>query len=248
MKPASSWEYRYKFLILILSQPALAFLGSWACGLDGVWYAPDFTVATGVVAVTVGLVGCLLRIWGVSSLSVTVMASKNPDTQELVTTGIFGAVRNPLYLGTILLFGAYGLFFDWKVAVAFTVFHWVRYDRVARFEEGRLEADWGLLFHHYCSMVPRWVPRLRHLTLDRAVFSPEGVRANALFVGMWLGLLASTLTGNLLALLPFELAGGVLMAVHFAQTGRTSGTSRRAFELESDSSDFGVDVDTKKVA
>lgn len=248
MSSASSWEYRYKFLILVLSQPALAFLGSWACGLGGDWYAPEFEASTGLVAVAIGLVGCLLRLQGASTLSTHVMASTSPDTHGLVTKGIFGAVRNPLYLGTILLFGAYGLFFDWKIAAVFVVFHWVRYDRVVRFEESLLKADWGQPFEDYCLAVPRWLPRLGRLRLDSSLLSLDSLLSNSLFVGLWLGLVASVLTGSLLALLPFEVAGGVIMAAHFARASRTQGSSRWRVRLQLEPRSVEAELATRKVA
>lgn len=247
MKPACSWEYRYKFLLLVLTQPLIAFLGSRACGLEGgAWYAPTFEVTTGLIAIGVGIAGCLLRLQGVATLSARVMGSRTPDTEGLVTSGVFGATRNPLYLGTILLFSAYGLFFDWKIAVAFAVFHWVRYDRVVRYEERLLRADWGAPFEEYCQHVPRWLPQLSKLRFNRSAFSRHVLVANGLFVGLWLGILASTVTGSLVTLVPFELVGGILMAVHFYRAGRPRGASRRGTCVPLDPS--ATDTTTKKVA
>ena len=248
MSSASSWEYRYKFLILVLSQPAFAFLGFWACGLGGDWYAPKFDASTGLIAVLIGLAGCLLRLQGASTLSTHIMASTSPDTHGLVTNGIFGAVRNPLYLGTILLFGAYGLFFDWKIAAVFVVFHWVRYDRVVRFEESLLKADWGQPFDDYCCEVPRWIPRLGRLRLDRSLLSLESLLSNALFVGLWLGLVASALAGSLVPLVPIEIAGGALMAAHFAREGRALGESRRKSQWPLETLATDAELATRKAA
>ncbi len=246
MKPACSWEYRYKFLLLVLTQPLIAFLGSWACGLEGTWYAPRFETTTGLIALGVGLAGCLLRLQGVATLSARVMGSTTPDTEGLVTSGVFGATRNPLYLGTVLLFSAYGLFFDWKIAVAFAVFHWVRYDRVVRYEESLLRADWGAPFEEYCRQAPRWIPRLSKLRFDTLAFSRRVLVANGLFVGLWLGVLALIVSGSLATLVPFELVGGIVMALHFSRAGRPRGASRRDTRLPLDPP--ATDTTTRKVA
>jgi protein-S-isoprenylcysteine O-methyltransferase Ste14 len=244
-KPASPWEYRWKFCILLLSQPLFAWVGFYALGLNGNWYAPEFSSATAVTAVCIGFLGCLLRVCGVTTLTASIMGSKNPDTNALVTHGIFAAVRNPLYLGTTLIFAAYGLFFSWTLAGVFMLFHWLRYERIIRYEEKLLSGNWSEQFVTYCQNVRRWWPRFSGSEKLGPVFSVQGLKANGMFVGIWLGMLASALTGNLALLVPFQVAGGTIMILHFVQSGRTNGSAR---PLETANITASEDNETRRVA
>lgn len=82
-------------------------------------------------------------------------------TQNLVVTGLYRRVRNPMYvavtsliLGQALLFGnlrvfLYGLF----VWLAFHLF-------VLFYEEPTLRRTFGPQYETFCSNVPRWIPRI----------------------------------------------------------------------------------------
>ena len=209
-----SWEYRLRFPILIASQPLLALFVHWFSGNEGLWYAPTFPLATGWIAAAIGTVGILLRIHATTYLHVRVMASQEPDASRFVSTGIYGVIRNPLYLSSLLLFGAYGLFFGALWAGAFVIFHWVRYQRIIQLEESCLLSSWGQEFEDYCRQVPRWLPRWNGFRPTvRLWISSSGVLANTLFVTIWAGIVASACTGNLTWVIPFELAGAIGMAV-----------------------------------
>lgn len=96
--------------------------------------------------------------------------------RELVMAGPYAAVRNPLYVASLLgIFGA-GLVFG-SVLVAFLasiICFWI-FDRIVRSEEIFLEQRFGDAYRRYCLETPRWFPnwsRLRfkgRLTIDVAV-------------------------------------------------------------------------------
>jgi len=82
--------------------------------------------------------------------------------RQLVVTGVYRHVRNPIYValtsiivGQALLFGNVDLF--WYAAI------WVFVFIVAVFvhEEPELRATFGAEYETYCANVPRWLPRLR---------------------------------------------------------------------------------------
>ena len=214
---AFEWEYRWRVPILIASQPVLALSVHWLSDRDGCWYAPVFSVATGCAAVVIATLGILLRVQAVTDLHAHVMASHGPDVSRLVKTGIYGAVRNPLYISSLLLFGAYGLFFGWLWALGFVAFHWLRYQRIIRLEESFLRNQWGADFEDYCRQVPRWWPRWRSLLTESKLWisiSMGGILPNLVYVAIWTGITVSALAGDLTWIIPIEAAGGAVQMVN----------------------------------
>jgi hypothetical protein len=108
---ANTWEFRWRWPILIGSQPALALLAHVVSGVDELWYAPELAPGIGWLAVIVATLGILFRIQATTSLRAAVMAADDPDTSRFVSDGLYRSVRNPLYLSSLLLFGGYGLCF-----------------------------------------------------------------------------------------------------------------------------------------
>lgn len=213
---ASSWEFRWRFLILVGSQPALAVTASRLSDSPFAWYSPPFSSTAAWCAVAVATFGIWLRLQAIRSLNAHVMASRGPDSSHVVDSGVYGACRNPLYVSSLLLFGGYGLFFGSGWAAAFVVFHWLRYERIIRLEEAHLRSEWGEEYERYLQNVPRWWPRFRTLTVESGSrISLYGILANGVYVGMWAGLVASAVLGDLIWILPFELGGGLAMAFFY---------------------------------
>ena len=104
-------------------------------------------------------IGELLRIAGVSAAG-TVTRRRSRDVQRLVTYGIFGWVRNPLYVGNLLIWAGFmlGSGVWWFVPVAIVLFA-VEYSLIVRYEEGVLESIFGQEFLDYKARTPRWFPR-----------------------------------------------------------------------------------------
>jgi protein-S-isoprenylcysteine O-methyltransferase Ste14 len=79
--------------------------------------------------------------------------------QELTTTGPYAWVRNPLYLGSILIAAGFAVaLLSWAVAVALTVMFVAIYVPVIASEERFLRATFPG-FEAYCRQVPRLIPR-----------------------------------------------------------------------------------------
>lgn len=218
---ANNWEFRWRTLLLVGSQPILAGLVHWTSGSDRPWYSPEFSQQMGWLAVTVAMLGILLRVQATTALHARVMASDDPDTSRFVVHGIYRSVRNPLYWSSLLLFGGYALFFGVSWAIGFVAFHAWRYRRIVRLEESCLRAKWGNDFEAYCQTVPRWWPRWRELRSEFGHWlSSQGVLSNAPYVAMWLGLVVSTLQRDLFWVIPFELGGGIVLVAYSRATSR----------------------------
>jgi protein-S-isoprenylcysteine O-methyltransferase Ste14 len=80
--------------------------------------------------------------------------------QELTTTGPYAHVRNPLYLGSILMAAGFAVALEsWVVGVALGLMFVAIYVPVIASEERFLRATFAG-FDDYCHRVPRLIPRL----------------------------------------------------------------------------------------
>lgn len=80
--------------------------------------------------------------------------------QELTTTGPYAHVRNPLYLGSILIAAGFAVaLMSWPVALALAIMFVAIYVPVIASEERFLRATFPE-FDQYCRHVPRLIPRL----------------------------------------------------------------------------------------
>jgi len=90
---------------------------------------------------------------------------------ELTMTGPYAHVRNPLYLGSILIAGGFAVaLMSLSFAIALVVFFLLIYVPVIASEEAFLR-DTFLEFEWYCARVPRLIPRL---TPARTPDGPRG--------------------------------------------------------------------------
>jgi protein-S-isoprenylcysteine O-methyltransferase Ste14 len=83
--------------------------------------------------------------------------------RNLVTTGLFGWIRNPIMLAELLVIWAEALYLSslgvMLYAVAISV---VAHLLVVHVEEPELRKRFGESYEAYCRTVPRWLPGLRH--------------------------------------------------------------------------------------
>jgi hypothetical protein len=102
----------------------------------------------------------------------------------LIDTGPFSRVRNPLYLGTMLLWIGFTLAAQllWLAPIV-TVLLALEYHAIVRWEEQLLDLRLGDDYRAYQRQVPRWIPRLGapkqlvgagRFTLLETIFSERG--------------------------------------------------------------------------
>ncbi len=84
--------------------------------------------------------------------------------EDLVTDGIFGHCRNPLYLGNILILVGLGIMANSMLfnLVAAPLFLFM-YAAIVRAEEDFLASKFGEAYERYANDVNRWLPRLSGL-------------------------------------------------------------------------------------
>jgi protein-S-isoprenylcysteine O-methyltransferase Ste14 len=215
---AAEPEYRWRAGPLFLSQFAVL-------GLQMAWQGSatlPVALLPGSVAVIASGVAVAARIWGTGTLSAATMMSMSPVTDRLITGGIFGLVRNPLYVADFLIFTSYTLLLNPWLAPWFGLYHILRILRLIAYEEDRLLSKWGAAYEQYCHEVPRLVPRFVRVAAV-AVSWRDGVAGSSIWIGFFLGYIAAVFTGDLWSLTGFELAGFLFFFYQFSK--KTSSAS-----------------------
>lgn len=111
------------------------------------------------IAAGITIVAWLIRLWGSSYHASGVVMSGDVATNTLTVAGPYRYVRNPLYLGNILLavgIGSLGPPVATFLVVALNV--WFVY-RLIGIEERFLRTAFGTAYEQYCAAVPRLFPR-----------------------------------------------------------------------------------------
>lgn len=82
-------------------------------------------------------------------------------TEELVISGLYRRVRNPMYLAVAGLIFGQALLFGSAALIAYGVAVWIAFDLfVISYEEPRLRRQFPDAYEMYSKAVPRWIPRL----------------------------------------------------------------------------------------
>jgi len=118
-----------------------------------------WSVAAGLA---VSMAGELLRFLGVSYAGSETRTTKIGATR-LVTNGPFSRVRNPLYLGNILIYLGLSIMANaWLPWIALVVVVWFgfQYALIVSLEEEFLKQKFGGEYLAYMKRVPRFLPRL----------------------------------------------------------------------------------------
>ncbi len=81
--------------------------------------------------------------------------------QRLVIRGLYRIVRNPMYVGVLLVLFGESIFFASARLVRYALFVWLMFHLMAIFyEEPVLRTKFGPAYHEYCRNVRRWLPRV----------------------------------------------------------------------------------------
>jgi protein-S-isoprenylcysteine O-methyltransferase Ste14 len=81
--------------------------------------------------------------------------------RELVTRGPFSVIRNPIMAAEVLVIWGEAVYFSSLGVMLYAVVVTVGAHAAVRFvEEPELRKRFGVSYEEYCSLVPRWVPRI----------------------------------------------------------------------------------------
>jgi len=99
-----------------------------------------------------------VRLWSVRHIGV-ISRTRSERLGPLIASGPFALVRNPLYLGNIMLWMGFALSARllWLAPIIVLVLG-LEYHAIVRWEERLLESRLGATYLQYVSSVSRWIP------------------------------------------------------------------------------------------
>lgn len=116
-----------------------------------------------IIGFIIALSGELLRLWGVSYAGSETRTTGSVGGSSLVISGPFAYVRNPLYVGNMLLYFGIGIMsfaaFPYLQILAL-IFFYLQYKLIILEEEEYLKKHFSDAYARYFKSVPRFFPRL----------------------------------------------------------------------------------------
>jgi protein-S-isoprenylcysteine O-methyltransferase Ste14 len=149
----------------VIARPPLLFLAALLIGfvLDRLlrlpFPVPGIDLVHWIIAGSLILAGLALFAAGVHDFSrAATPVPTNEPTRALVTTGIHGWTRNPIYLGMFLVYIGIGVAArsPWTLILTLPLAILIRYGVVGR-EEAYLERRFGDAYRDYKQRVRRWL-------------------------------------------------------------------------------------------
>ena len=121
------------------------------------------TITSLIIGFVIAVSGELIRLWGVSWAGSETRTTGGVGGTYLVISGPFAHVRNPLYVGNILMYLGLGIMsmslFPYLQIVAI-LFFIMQYQFIVKEEEGFLIKKFGDDYQKYLQNVPRFFPRV----------------------------------------------------------------------------------------
>lgn len=147
----------YSHLLQLLS--AVIFLVIWFMDSFIIKYSVGFVESVPwIFRLAIALIVIIIAIWLIRSAEKVLF--ENQETYTIIDSGILAHVRNPLYLGVLLIYVGFFLgTFSILSGVTF-IFIFVIHDQMATYEEKDLERVFGEEYLTYKREVPKWLPRL----------------------------------------------------------------------------------------
>jgi protein-S-isoprenylcysteine O-methyltransferase Ste14 len=140
----------------------------------------ESTPLTLVIGFVVALLGELIRFWGVSWAGSETRTTGGVGGTFLIISGPFAYVRNPLYVGNILMYLGLGIMsfalFPYLQIVAI-LFFLFQYYFIVNEEEKYLREKFKDDYTDYCKKVPAFFPRLFPYKNSKVVQPPYNPKA-----------------------------------------------------------------------
>ena len=160
MRQQGHYLFRYRsFLPIVIIFPLLIGLSrcdpsQWFSPVTFIWELACFAVSVAGLAVRIGTVGFVPG--GTSGRN-----TKEQRATMLNTTGVYSVVRNPLYLGNLLMWlGIVLTVADLAILAVFVLAFCLYYERIIAAEEEFLTREFGDQFVSWAKTTPALIPRL----------------------------------------------------------------------------------------
>ena len=155
----------------------------------------DSTILTLVIGFATALLGELIRFWGVSWAGSETRTTGSVGGTFLIISGPFAFIRNPLYVGNILIYLGLGIMsFAWfpYLQIVAVLFFLLQYYLIVKEEEKYLKEKFQQDYKNYCENVPPFLPRLtpyKSKTITQPPFSAAaGLRSETRSLQAFLGI------------------------------------------------------------
>ena len=121
----------------------------------GAWSSSQYVA---FLVLVVGVAILLKSIWSFAHVGRGTLAPFD-ETNKLIVVGLYRYVRNPMYVGVMLILLAEAWFFWSKALLIYAGIFFVLVNLlIIGYEENRLRYKYGDEFRHYCQHVGRWIP------------------------------------------------------------------------------------------
>jgi len=138
----------------------VAFMGAWAAdSFFGHW--STFLARFVPLGLRLALLVLCLSLAIALIRSAAAVHHVEGESDHVVTTGAFGHVRHPIYLGVMLVYKGMALATASLLALGVLSCIFFYYNYIAQYEERVLTAHFGQAYGEYKARTPKWVPRLR---------------------------------------------------------------------------------------
>jgi protein-S-isoprenylcysteine O-methyltransferase Ste14 len=116
------------------------------------------------LAVPFWAAGAAITLWCAWAFTVRGRGTPSPTDppKELVVSGLYRTIRNPIYVGVVILLLGYVFWYPTRAILLMPVIVAASSHLfVIFYEEPHLRKTFGAAYERYCRDVPRWLPRLR---------------------------------------------------------------------------------------
>jgi protein-S-isoprenylcysteine O-methyltransferase Ste14 len=118
-------------------------------------------IAAGLLLVTLGLLG-LIESFGRFALEGRATPAPVTPARQLIVTGLYRFVRNPMYVSVVAVIVGQALVFSQIELIAYAALLWVAFHLfVILYEEPAMRRLFPGEYATYSKTVPRWLPLLR---------------------------------------------------------------------------------------
>ena len=135
------------------------------------------SIASMIIGFAVIMIGEFFRLWGVTYAGSETRTTGNVGGTFLVVSGAYSFVRNPLYVGNMLIYFGVGIMsmalFPYLQLAALTFFFF-QYSVIIKEEESFLLGKYGKSYENYFIDVPKLIPngkKYKNPGLDQPPFN-----------------------------------------------------------------------------